>query len=155
MVEDGPVLCRFILRGRPAEGFGLALPRAPREVAVAGDRAALWLGPDEWLLLAAPSDAAAIAVGLAGADSLVEVSDAFVALRVAGPQSARLLSAGCPLDLHPTAFPAGTATRTLLGKAGITLWRQGAEAWHLEVPRSLAAYARAFLAEAARGMPEA
>ncbi|HQI02351.1 MAG TPA: sarcosine oxidase subunit gamma family protein [Deltaproteobacteria bacterium] len=76
-------------------------------------------------------------------------------LDLAGPHAARVLSAGCPLDLHPGAFPAGTATRTLLGKAGVTLWRIGAEAWHLEVARSLAGYARAFLAEAARGLPEA
>ena len=154
MVEDGPALCRFILRGHPADGFGMALPRMPRDVAQAGGRAALWLGPDEWLLLAPSDQAVAIAEAMPQADSLVEVSDAFVALRLAGPHAARVLSAGCPLDLPPGAFPPGTATRTLLGKAGITLWRMGAEAWHLEVARSLAAYVRAFLAEAARGLPE-
>jgi sarcosine oxidase subunit gamma len=155
MVEDGPAPCRFILRGRAVAGFGLALPMAPRGVAEAGARVALWLGPDEWLLLAPPDEAPAIAASLAGADSLVEVSDAFVALRVEGPRAARLLSAGCPIDLHPDMFPPGTATRTLMGRAGVTLWRLGPEAWHLEVARSFAAYVRGFLAEAARGLPEA
>ena len=61
--------------------------------------------------------------------------------------------AGGPLDLHEAAFPIGMVTRTVLGRIGITLWRRAATEWRLEVPRSHAAYARDFLAEAARGMP--
>jgi sarcosine oxidase subunit gamma len=154
MVEEGPALCRFILRGRPVAGFGTALPTVPRGVAEADGRGALWLGPDEWLLLAPPEEAPGVEAALAGADSLVEVSDAFVALRVVGARAARQLSAGCPLDLHPAAFPPGTATRTLMGRAGVVLWRQEPEVWHLEVGRSFAAYVRGFLAEAGRGLPD-
>jgi hypothetical protein len=44
-------------------------------------------------------------------------------------------------------------TRTVLGRIGITLWRRAPAEWRLEVPRSHAAYAQDFLAEATRGMP--
>src|SRR5690606_41574367 len=49
-----PPSARFAFRCRPeavekAEAaFALALPRAACRATTAGDRAALWLGPDEW-----------------------------------------------------------------------------------------------------------
>jgi polar amino acid transport system substrate-binding protein len=85
--------------------------------------------------------------------SLVDISDGFAALALHGPGAARALSSGCPLDLHQAAFPIGMATRTVLGRIGITLWRRAPAEWRLEVPRSHAAYAQDFLAEATRGMP--
>lgn len=162
MVEilDAPPCARFVLRCDPREAplagaaFGIALPLARGQTVEAGPRAALWLGPDEWLLLAEPgADLAAVPNLAAIAHSLVDLSDAQVALVLHGPGAARLLSAGCPLDLHGAAFPAGMATRTVLGRVGITLWRRGAQEWRLEVGRSLAVHAREFLAEAARGLP--
>jgi sarcosine oxidase subunit gamma len=161
-IATAPPALRLVLRGdaavaaRTGAVFGPAPPTEPCRAAEADGRAALWLGPDEWLLLAPPDDALppTLEAALAGtAHSLVDVSDGSVALVLRGPGAARALSAGCPLDLHPTAFPVGMATRTVLRRAGITLWRRGAEEWRLEVPRSLGAYAEAFLAEAARGLP--
>lgn len=164
-VHDAPPAARFILRGTAAvarlagAAFGVALPEEPCRAAQAGGRAALWLGPDEWLLLGEAGDAAAIAAKLGEAlaglvHSLVDTSDRDVALLVTGPRAALLLRAGCPLDLDGAAFPVGMATRTVLGRIGILLWREGENEWRVEVGRSLAAYARDFLAEAARGLPE-
>src|SRR5215211_4024284 len=62
-----PPSAKLVLRCRPdgaaAAGriFGIALPHEGCRASVGGDRAALWLGPDEWLLFAAEGDAAAIA----------------------------------------------------------------------------------------------
>ena len=153
-----PPAQRLILWGdsavaaRAGAALGLALPLAPGRAAENGPRAALWLGPGEWLLLLPEGDT--LNLPAAPPHGLVDVSDGFVALLLRGPGAARALSAGCPLDLHPAAFPPGMATRTVLGRAGITLWRRGAEEWRLEIPRSLAAYPRDFLAEAARGLPD-
>lgn len=139
---------------RAGAAFGLALPHQPCRAVEAGPRAALWLGPGEWLLLGPDGDDPPLAPALADLPhSLVEISDGFAALALRGPGAARALSAGCPLDLHEAAFPIGMVTRTVLGRIGITLWRRAATEWRLEVPRSHAAYARDFLAEAARGMP--
>lgn len=161
-IATAPPAHRLILCGdavvadRAGIAFGVALPQMPGRVTEAGHRACLWLGPGEWLLLAPDGDdpAPALHAALAGlAHSLVDVSDGFAALVLSGPGAARTLSAGCPLDLHERAFPPGMATRTVLGRIGIALWRRGAQEWRLEIGRSHAAYARDFLTEAARGLP--
>jgi sarcosine oxidase subunit gamma len=148
-----PLRARFSLRcgeeALPVVGaaFGVLPPLAPLTGTVEGVRAALWLGPDEWLLLA-EEGASAPALPDALPHSLVDVSDRHHAFAVAGPQAATLLNEGCPLDLDPAAFPPGACTRTLFGKAEIVLWRREAEAFEIEVSRSFAAPLHALLAAA-------
>lgn len=154
---------RWILRGGPdvraaaEEGFGIPVPAAACRAAAAGGRAALWLGPDEWLLICAEAAAeeteAALRAALGTlAHSLVDVSHRQVALELSGPDAPLLLAAGCPLDLEIGAFPVGMCTRTMLAKAEIILWRTGAGEFRVEVWRSFAPYVSAFLGEAARGL---
>ena len=154
----GP-LARILFRG-PAEAaasasrvFGPVLDTAPMRANQAGGRAALWLGPDEWLMIARDGDLDAILRALAAEPmpphSAVDVSHRNTGLVLSGPKAADVLAAGCPLDLDPAAFAVGTATRTLLGKAEIVLWRQAADRFHVECWRSFAPYVHAFLAEAA------
>ena len=156
-----PAATRFILQGVPSAfaaagaAFGVGLPDAACRATVQGERAALWLGPDEFLLLAPEPDAeklrAALPAALAGlAHSLVDVSHRQLALRVSGPDAAEILNTGCPLDLDREAFPVGMCTRTLLAKTEIVLWRKGPEEFQLEVWRSFADYATQWMMEAAR-----
>jgi sarcosine oxidase, subunit gamma len=156
-----PATGRFVLRGGvdaadPAgAALGLSLPRKPHATSVASQRAALWLGPDEWLLLVPQADVPAVMDGLAAAlsgigHSLVEVSDRQVGLRLSGRLAARVLSSGCPLDLGDKAFPVGMATRTLFHKAEIVLWRQ-ADSYRVEVWRSFLPYVLGHLEEARKG----
>lgn len=160
-------LARFVFRGAAAAAgkaggaFGASLPMAPLAANAVGDRAALWQGPDEWLLLARPDAAAheaadALARILSGEiatalsdtpHSLVDVSERNVALLVEGTGAADLLNAHVFLDLSLDAFPVGTATRTLFTKAEITLWRLGDEAFAIEVWRSFAPYVEGLLIE--------
>ena len=147
-LQPAPDLARLALRGDPAAlgaAFGLALPTQPCRAAEAGGRTALWLGPDEWLLLAPPGtlDVAPVAGG-----AVVDVSHRQIGLQLEGPGAADALSAGCPLDLHPSAFPPGMCTRTVFGKAEIVLWRQGADRFHIEVWRSFAGYVTGLLEQA-------
>lgn len=154
---------RYVLRGadevRAAaeRALGVAVPASPCRAAVAGERAALWLGPDEWLLICPEARSAELAALLGGAlqqlpHSLVDVSHRQGALTVSGPAAATILAAGCPLDLDASAFPVGMCTRTRLAKAEIVLWRTEPEVFRVEVWRSFNAYVSQFLAEAARGM---
>jgi sarcosine oxidase subunit gamma len=118
----------------------------------------LWLGPDEWLLIADAADAAAIGEVLESllegtAHSLVDISHRQIGLIANGPAAARVLNAGCPLDLDPRAFPVGFATRTPFDKVEIVVWRRAQATFHVEVWRSFAPYLAASLAEAARGAP--
>jgi sarcosine oxidase subunit gamma len=154
-----PTISRYVLRGGPqvmtaaGAALGLEISQAACRAVVNGEVAALWLGPDEQLLLG--PDGLDLAATLAGGlrelpHSLVDVSHRQTAVQVSGPQAAVLLNAGCPLDFDLSAFPVGMCTRTVLAKAEIVLWRTGAEDFHLEVWRSFAAYVTEFLAEVAR-----
>jgi sarcosine oxidase subunit gamma len=158
-----PRAARFILRGAAevstAAGrvLGLEVPTVACRASAAGERAALWLGPDEWLLIApvAESDALQGALSTALGDlphSLVDVSHRQTALTVSGPRAMTLLASGCLLDLDEQAFPVGMCTRTVLAKAEVVLWRTAPDSFRLEVWRSFTAYVSLYLAEAARGM---
>ena len=158
-----PAASRWLLRAdaesatRAGAAFGVTPPQQPNVAAASGARAAIWLGPDEWLLLAEPEAPVARDVAAALADrphSLVDIAERQIGLVASGPLAARALNAGCPLDLRESAFPVGMATRTMLAKAEIVLWRQGPQSFHLEVWRSFADYAVTYLAEAARLAPQ-
>lgn len=156
-LEPLPPFARFIFRGPEGavqamtEAFGISLPREACRAAVAADRAALWLGPDEWLLLAPDGAAERIAAEAAERTtlphSLVEISDRQVALRLSGPRAVTVLAGGNPLDFDLSAFPVGMCTRTILGKAEIVLWRTGPDSFHIDVWRSFAPYVWGFLRE--------
>lgn len=160
-----PPATRLLLRGRRGTAqqvhpaLGLTLPDQPGGTVTAGQISALWLGPDEWLLLAAADQAPRLVPALEEVlrplpHSLVDISHRQTAVQISGRKAARCLSAGCPLDLDATVFPVGRVARTLLGKAEIVLWRTGLQAFHLEVWRSFLPYVGDFLTEAARGAPD-
>jgi sarcosine oxidase, subunit gamma len=153
---------RFIFQGGPAaheaasRGFGVALPTVACRAEVSAERAALWLGPDEWLLLAPAGEGSTVFAALENAlaglpHSLVDVTHRQVALSVSGPDARDLLASGCPLDLAAESFPVGMCTRTLLAKAEVVLWRRSAEEYHLETGRSFSGYVLGWLKEAQRG----
>jgi sarcosine oxidase subunit gamma len=161
-IRTGRSAARFIFQGGPAareaagRGFGVALPTLACRAEVAGERAALWLGPDEWLLLAPPGEGDAIHVALEDAltgqpHSLVDITHRQVALSVTGPRARDLIASGCPLDLAPESYPVGMCTRTLFAKAEVVLWRRSAEEYHLETGRSFSGYVLGWLREAQRG----
>jgi sarcosine oxidase subunit gamma len=151
---------RFVLRARgPAvaaatPALGTPLPIVACRAAVAGDLAALWLGPDEWLLLAPLAEGAALQARLQAAldgmaHALTDVGHRQGAMLLSGPQATVTLNAGCPLDFDPEAFPVGMCTRTVLARAEIVLWRTGAQAFRIEAGRSFLPYVWRFLQEAA------
>jgi sarcosine oxidase, subunit gamma len=159
LLTDLPLCTRLILHGRAAAieaaagPLGFPLPQQPCRAATLGQRSALWLGPDEWLILAPLSDPVTTRLAQAMHDcphALVDVSHRQCAIELTGVTAADVLNAGCPLDLDTGAFPVGMCTRTILGRSEIVLWRTAAETFHLEVARSFAPYVRAFLHEAAR-----
>jgi sarcosine oxidase subunit gamma len=117
--------------------------------------AALWLGPDEQLLIGPEQDAARVAAAISGAlqgivHSLVDIGHRQGAIEVAGPAAAALINSECPLDLRLSAFPAGSCTRTVFAKAEIVLWRLDEQRFHVEAWRSFLPYVGGLLAEAER-----
>ncbi|CAN5456880.1 sarcosine oxidase subunit gamma [soil metagenome] len=152
---------RLVLRGGPdvmaqvGDGLGLTLSSQACRAVVAGARAALWLGPDEQLLILPEAEGPALQAALATAlvdlrHSMVDVSHRQGGYEVSGLHAAAMLNTGCPLDLDPYAFPIGMCTRTVFGKAEIVLWRIAPLTFRLEVWRSFAGYVTGLLAEAGR-----
>jgi len=137
--------CRREALGLAKRAFGLQVSSEPCRAATTGIRSALWQGPDEWLLLAPEGqqvlikDAFATAFG-STPYSLVDVSHRHGGFEIVGSNAAFLLNSGCPLDLHCTAFPVGTCTRTLVDKAEIVLWRKSENTFHIETWRSFCCY---------------
>ena len=159
-----PATGRLIMRGdvdaQSVAGIclGLRFSTAACRAVTDGERSALWLGPDEQLLLMPERETANIAVDLARAlagqpHSLVDVSHRQVALELHGLQAEWLLAAQCPLPLDAKSFPVGMCTRTVFSKAEVVLWRRGTDVFHVEVARSFAPYLAGLLREVARELP--
>ncbi len=148
---------RLNIRATPTAttAIGLALSvllgSVPNRTVRGRDRAALWLGPDEWLAIAPTTDTGLTDRAIAAAKdaSVVDVSDRFIGIEVSGPRAAWSLNGFCALDLAPHTFPVGMCTRTLFGKVEIVLWRTAADTFHIEVARSLAPYVWQCLQETA------
>lgn len=160
VVSGAGFASRYIYRGAPEHfpaAFGITLPTTPMRAEARDGRAALWLGPDEWLLLAPVAEEEALRSslgdGLRGLPaSLVDVGHRQIGIVIAGLCAADLLNAGCPLDLDRRAFPVGMCTRTILAKAEIVLWRTADDAFRLEIARSVVPYVVEFLREAMFGI---
>ena len=146
---------RFILRGATALkiaglAFGAAIPTLAMTATLQNQRAALWLGPDEWLLLAGGGDTALIAQHLRSAmgeapHSLVDISHRQGAMLVSGSLVEKGLNVVVPLDLGISAFPIGHCTRTLFEKTEIVLWRRSALCFQIEAGRSFLPYLTRYL----------
>jgi sarcosine oxidase subunit gamma len=146
---------------------GLVLPRACRGTSTDGELAVLWLAPDEWLFVTAEVAATAtlaarLADALAGRHhQVVDVSDYYATIDLAGPALRSALAKLVALDLHPRAWRRGEVLATRLAQALVQLWLVADEAADDEpmarivVRRSLADYVWCLLAEAGRewGLP--
>ncbi|WP_432256372.1 sarcosine oxidase subunit gamma [Limimaricola sp. AA108-03] len=151
-IEELAPVARFSLRVREAhraalaQALGLDLPERVGAAARSGGRAALCLGPDEWLIHAPEAEAIAAAGARAYAQAphaLVEISDREITFAVSGPAARELLSIACPRDLERLA--PGRVVRTVFDTAQVVLWRDGPDAFRLDVWRSFAPHVRALL----------
>ena len=159
-----PLMDMLNLRGNPQDAAftqavasvtGLALPLQANTATLGAGRTLLWLGPDEWMLQCEAGQAAALEKGLRAAlagqhFSVVEVGHGFTSLSVQGPGAGALLSRGCPLDFHHSAFQAGHMAQTHIARTNaIVLCRQAGSDYTLTVRRSFADYLFRWLSAAA------
>ena len=161
-IAERPFLAQVGVRLHPGDGgpsaaeaaLGFPLPATPNTVAAADGRSALWLGPDEWLVLAAPGEEPALEVELrealaGGLGSVVDLSANRTAIELRGPRARDVLATGCALDLHPRAFAPGRCAQTLLARAQVILEQlDDAPAYRLLVRGSFADYLATWLLDA-------
>ena len=130
------------------------LSLAPCRAFAQGEWTALWLGPDEQLLIGPQSEGPAMAQQIEAAlrsvpRSLVDVSHRQSAVELRGPLATAMLNTGCPLDLGLESAPVGFCSRTVFAKAEIVLWRYAEHGFQLQTWRSFLPYVTGLLALAA------
>ena len=141
------------------EAVGIDLPQAPNTSSETLPLSALWLGPDEWMLICAGGSEGDVVHSLDAAlvahhASVVDVTDARTVFRLSGAGARTLLAKGCALDLHKRAFALGDVAQTMLSKAAVILHQtvDDAEAsgpvFDIYVSRSFADYLWSWLADA-------
>jgi sarcosine oxidase subunit gamma len=102
------------------------LPLAANTWNAGGEYSALWLGPDEWLVVAPDghNDAlcADLRLALAGVHhSVTDLSANRTIIEISGTDARFVLAKGCPLDLHGSAFKPRQCAQTLLAKSQMIL----------------------------------
>ena len=135
----------------PLAAAGLPIAATACRAITQGDWSALWLGPDEQLLVGPDAPHAQLAPRLGAAlagvtHALVDVSHRQTAIELAGPEAATLLAMACPLDVDLSQMPVGFCSRTVYAKAEIVLWRLEAQRFQLQTWRSFLPYVTELLA---------
>ncbi|MEW2259647.1 sarcosine oxidase subunit gamma family protein [Streptomyces sp. NPDC047869] len=161
-VRELPFLTQLTLRvepGSPAAkaveaALALTLP-GPLRAEMSGDVKALWMGPDEWLLVAPEGRRHDLLAQLraAVADEFATVTDVSAqrtTLALSGHLVRTVLAQGCAIDLDPRVTPVGSCLTTVLAQAPITLVvrDEAASGVWLLVRSSFASYLATWLVDA-------
>lgn len=125
-----------------ADAVGLEVP-AMRKVMVKDTRVAVWMAPDELLLVMPHGEVQgaveALGKAFAGVHHLaLDVSDQRVIFRLTGERVAELLAKGAPVDLSERAFPVGAMRRTHIAEIPVGFWRRESTEWEIVCFRSMA-----------------
>ena len=126
--------------------LGCDLPVVANTVARSDTTRALWLGPDEWLIVAEPDAKSGLVKAFERAAknhhlSLTDVSEARGTIVLAGPMARDVLMKGCSLDLHPRAFSAGSCAQSTIALAQVILSQADDEpTYEIYIGRSFATY---------------
>jgi sarcosine oxidase subunit gamma len=124
---EEPRLSQVSLRTAPEVVLRLPfdVPAEPNTAASAGGRDALWLGPDEWLLVTnepAEQVVASIDEALAGEHhAAIDVSANRAIVELRGEERFALLATRCPIDLDRRSWRDGRCAQTLFGRAPVLL----------------------------------
>lgn len=155
-LTPAPHAARASLRAHPeavaalSSALGVTLPARPKASASANGITALWLGPDEWLLIGPDgTDFVGLAARANVLHSAVDISHRNIGIMVSGPGARVAINSACPHDLTDASFPVGACTRTVFGKMEIVLHRESEDTYRVECWRSFADYCFGMLAEGA------
>lgn len=133
--------------------FGTALPSAANSFTSSGERRAVWLGPDEYLLVCAEYEQTelhrTISTQMTGQHfALTVISDALSVYQVSGPGVRDMLAKGCALDLDKSVFRPGMCAQSSLDRAAVTFICETDDSLRLICRRSFADYVESWLKDA-------
>jgi sarcosine oxidase, subunit gamma len=162
-IREVPFLSQVNLRADPndanlmqrlAAALGFALPVVPNMTASGEDRRALWLAPDEWLVVGPDGQPHALEHALRNSldgtfGSIVDVSANRTVLEIRGARARELLAHGVPIDLDARAFGSNRCAQTLLAKAQVIIERHDESTFRIYQRTSFASYVSDWLLDAA------
>jgi sarcosine oxidase subunit gamma len=131
------------------------LPLAANTWSAGGEYSALWLGPDEWLVVGPDGHNEAMSADLRMAldgvhHSVTDLSANRTIIEISGTDARVVLAKGCPLDLHGRAFRPPQCAQTLLAKSQMILQCTDAQpVFRVFVRISFAPYLAEWLLDAA------
>ena len=135
------------------KAFGVSLP-GQRGTAFDGDHGALWMSPDEAMLLCPYEEAQKIAdeltAKLTGAHALVvNVSDARAVFQLKGYALREVIAKLAPVDMALGSFEPGQVRRTRMAQVAAAFWLDDASTARVVCFRSVADYMFGILRNAA------
>lgn len=144
---------KFMAAAKIALGFDL--PKNPRTSTTWGDRRALWLSPDQWLITCQRNKAEELTVELAAAfgnvhSLAVNVSDMRTVIRLEGEGVRETVMKGTSIDLTDGHYTPGTVRRMRFAEIAALLHVVEQDVIEIYAFRSYANYAWEFLLKAAR-----
>jgi sarcosine oxidase subunit gamma len=163
-IDERPLLGKVIVRGDADDAafrdgvraaVGADLPTEANTVSAGEGVLICWLGPNEWQVTTAEDGQGAVAGALrdrlAGQHAaVVDVSDYYTTLRVAGPRARDVLVKGTPLDLHPRVFGPGRCAQTRFAQATVLIVQHDeVPSYDVQVRWSMAEYLLDWLEDAA------
>ena len=133
---------------------GCTFPPAANKFTTAGERHAVWLGPDEFMIICeAGKDeelASAIHTSFGSLNAAVtNITDALAAFYLKGAAVRQVLAKGCALDLHHSSFTSDDAAQTLLSHAAVTVMALADDEFIVICRTSFASYLHDWFLDAA------
>ncbi len=155
-------LGKIDLRGDPSDrafmsavgrALDILLPTEPCTSIRQGERSALWLGSDQWLITCPRGETADVIKDLGKAlgavhAAVTDVSAGRILFRLSGANAREVLAKGCPLDLHDRVVKPGYVAGSILAKITALIHLQDEGRIDLYVGRSFADYLWAWLENA-------
>jgi sarcosine oxidase, subunit gamma len=135
---------------------GVDIPAEANRFTQTGERACLWLGPNEWLIVGPGGAERELTAGLrtvfVGLHAAVtDVSESRTTILLQGPRGRDLLQKGMPIDLHPREFQPRHCAQTHIAGANVILRQlDGQPAYEVFVLNSFAEHLWLWLESAAR-----
>lgn len=155
------VASQINLRGNPEDPefltaveniLGFALPLRPNTVAKKGPLKALWLGPDEWLLVSTEQGDGVLSKLTILAEtqhiSVVDVDANRVVVELSGPHRMEILMKTCEVDFHSSVFGPGQVVQTLLVKSQAIIEQVEKDRFHIYIRNSFSHYLVEWLIDA-------
>ncbi len=148
------VRLRVAMADADRAGNSMQLPSQPMHWAGV-DPAALWISPDQWLLVGESGSAddlvARCATELAGIlHNATDSSDALTCISIGGAGARELLAMLSGIDFDASRFSAGQCVRTRMAKVAVLVRALTGDRFELFIDRSVGTYLEQWLRHAAQ-----